>query len=139
MTGNNYDASSFDDVMSLARRWYYTEIRSLADEAIRAVHADKPSSSYDENDRREFLTGWVDETTDAHSFVIYTAKAGMVLAASDCDSAYEDATGETGASVEVRACFAMRADVWALLEARSDEWSGEADVWPDEDEVDAGA
>lgn len=115
----------FEAVMDLARRWYYGEIRSIADEAIRLCASE---ASGDADDRREWLTQWVDQTTDGHEYVIYTAKAGMALAASDCDTAYEDQTGEAGGTVEVRACYAMRADVWALLEAREDEWGTPPDM-----------
>lgn len=122
---------TFSDVMDAARRWYYSEIRSIADEAIKEClerHADDST-----DDRREALTEWVDETTEGHEFVIYTAQAGMVLAASDNDGAYEDATGEDGGTVEARACMAMRADVWDMLGAREDEWHAPD---PDDDDSD---
>lgn len=124
-------APTFQDVMNAARRWYYSEIRSIADEAIKEClerHADDST-----DDRREALTEWVDETTDGHEFVIYTAQAGMVLAASDNDSAYEDEIGETG-TVEARACMAMRRDVWDLLDAREDEWHVSEDDSDDSDD-----
>jgi hypothetical protein len=116
----------FSDVMSIARKWLYTEIRSIAEEAIKELKSQTPALETDD-ECREWLVEWVDETTDGHQFVIHTAQAGMVLAASDNDNAYEDETGETGASVEAKACCAMRADVWELLEARSDEWLVETD------------
>jgi hypothetical protein len=112
----------FDSVMSEARRWYYSEVRSIVDEAIaecRRDHADDSPRA-----RREAITEWVDQTTDGHEYIIYTAKAWMVLAASDkCDAA-EESMGEEARAMEIgaRACWALRADVWDVLEARSDEW-----------------
>lgn len=110
---------SFDSVMELARKWYYTEIRSLADDAIaralKEAHAD-------EDTRRTWLARDVEETTDDHAFIIYTAQAGMVCAASDNDGAYEDDIGENPPTIEAQACMAMRADVWQVIDARTDEW-----------------
>lgn len=110
---------SFDEVMSLARSWYYDEIRSLAEDAVERCNAHKFQT---EDEAREWLQTDIDETTDGHEYVIYTAKAGMVCTASDNDGAYEESTGEPAPTVEAKACFAMRADIWQLLEARSDEW-----------------
>lgn len=122
---------TFNDVMDAARRWYYSEIRDLAKEAIKECL--KECADDDTDARREWITTWVDETTDGHEFVIYTAQAGMVLAASDHDSAYEDEIGDEGASVEARACMAMRADVWDYLNASEDEWhASETDDSDDE-------
>lgn len=110
----------FDEVMRTARRWYYSEIRDLANDAIARLKTEgKPS---DEDEAREWLQQDVDQTTDGHSFVIYTAQAGMACAASDNDGAYEEETGEKPPTVEAQACMAMRRDVWELLDARSDEW-----------------
>lgn len=117
---NEDPVPSFDDVMRAARRWYYSEIRDLVDDAIARLKSEcKPS---DEDEAREWLRDDVDQTTDGHAFVIYTGQAAMACAASDNDGAYEDDTGEAPPTVEVRACYAMRADAWELLEARSDEW-----------------
>lgn len=76
-------------------------------------------------DVREFLREWVDSVTDDHQFVIYTYKAKAALLASDNEDAYAEEIGETAPTVEVACCYAMRADVWQLLEARSDEWDFE--------------
>src|ERR1700690_533332 len=99
--GNSTDDDKipeFGDVMNAARRWYYSEIRSLADEAIKECL--KEAKGDDTDGRREWLTTWIDETTDGHEYVIYTAKAGMVCAASDNDGAYESEIGETPPTVE---------------------------------------
>lgn len=118
----------FDDVMRLARRWHYSEVRSLADEAIKEC---LKACATDDSDhaRREWLTTWVDETTDGHSHVIYTGQASMLLAASDNEDAWEE-LGDSMPDVSARACMALRADVWELLEARDDEWKpgGDADA-----------
>lgn len=112
----------FAEVMDLARRWHYTEVRSLADAAIEELAADRAKSPMTESEARDCLTRWVDQTTDGHSHVIYTGHAAMLLAASDNDGAYESETGQTTASYSVRAAVALRADVWQLLESRSEEW-----------------
>ena len=89
------------------RRWYWSEVRSLAREAV----SEHP---HDEEARRE----WVDETCDAHEFVIYTYKAQAVLLASDSSDAYEEEFGaEERATDEVRAFWALRADVLDQIEA----------------------
>ena len=122
----------------------------IRDRAVREIHADalasdpprteeaariwqdNPREVYGlerepEQDVHEFLTEWVDSTTDQHNHVIYTAKAKMILLASDNEDAYENDIGDmSGVTVEARACFAMRADVWEILNARSDEWTSEA-------------
>lgn len=76
-------------------------------------------------DPRDFLTEWVDQTTDGHQFVIYTFQAQAVLLVSESDGAYEEETGGKPPSPEVAACYAMRRDVWEMLDARHDEWSPE--------------
>jgi hypothetical protein len=108
------DNPDFNDVMRLARQWYYTEIRSLVDDAI---------ARHDRADGREALQSDLEQTIDGHEFVIYTAKASMVLAASDCENAYEEIGLGDDVSTEVRAYFAMLADCWQTLDAREDEWS----------------
>jgi hypothetical protein len=130
---------TYDDVMRAARSWYYAEIRSCADEAIKECLQECAADDSTDT-RREWLEEWVDQTTDSHEYVIYTGKAGMVLAASDNDSAYEDEIGEQG-TVEARACFAMRADIWEILCARQEEWAPpdptEGDDGSDNDESEA--
>ena len=95
------------------RRWYWSEVRSLAREAV----SEHP---HDEEARRE----WVDETCDAHEFLIYTYKAQAVLLASDSSDAYEEEFGAEEpwivpkrATDEVRAFWALRADVLDQIEA----------------------
>lgn len=73
-------------------------------------------------DPREFLTEWIDNATDSHQITTYTAQASLACAASDCESAYEENIGEQAPTVEAKACYAMRADCWQLLDARTDEW-----------------
>ena len=85
--------------MSLLRSWYWDEIRSLAQEALK----EHP----DDDEKRE---DWLHETIDGHEYVIYTAKAQAVLCISESHDAMKDETGETGTD-EQRAYFAMMADV----------------------------
>lgn len=73
-------------------------------------------------DPREFMTEWVDSVTDNHEYVIYTMQAKCLLLASDNESAYEDSMGESTDNISARACMALRADVWDVLNAREDEW-----------------
>lgn len=113
------DEPSLDRAFEEIRRWYYSEIRSIADEAIKELAS---QGCDDEDSVREWLTEWIDETTDGHNFVIYTFKAKCVCLASDNEDAYSDEIGESPPSVEAQACMAMRRDVWDLLGAREDEW-----------------
>lgn len=115
------DEPNLDRAFDEIRRWHYSEIRSIADEAIKECNAHHDATD-DEDIRREWLIEWVDETTDGHSHVIYTFKAKCVCLASDNEDAYEDEIGEKPPTVGAQACMAMRRDVWELLEARSDEW-----------------
>lgn len=111
----------FDEVMTLARRWHYREVRSIAGEAIKQLKGLTDRDT--EEDCREWLDRWVHETCDGHSHVIYTANAQMLLAASDNADAYEEDMGEgTEATWSTKACYALMRDVWQLLDARSDEW-----------------
>lgn len=165
---NKSEEVDLNRISSDLHRWYYSEIRSLADAAIEACCgrlvtelppedlADVPTRyrasaresfaphriarairfgsggmhvvQYRERgegvDPREFLTEWVDETADGHEFVIYTLQAKCALLASRNEDAYDDMQGNEGpaGTPEMRACYAMRADVWEMLDARSDEW-----------------
>ena len=117
----------FEDAMDLARRWHYTEVRSLADMAIEELTAVRAKSPMTESEARDWLTRWTDESTDGHNHVIYTGKAVLLLAASDNDGAYESELGESTADSSARAAIALRADVWELLESRTDEWERDDD------------
>ncbi len=110
--------ATFDNVMTLARRWYYSEVRDLADESIKAT----VEHATDTDARTDAIQEWLTETIDGCQLVIYTAQAAMVCAASDNYGAYEDECREKPPTVEVQAFAAMRADVWQLLSAREDEW-----------------
>lgn len=124
-------------ISSILGDWYHAEIHSIADAIIRDVRVargveaprpreyvtDEIARESDEDEIREWVSERVDEDTDSHEYVIYTYKARLVLLASDNESAYEDEIGDsTGATVEARACMAMRADVLEVLHAREDEW-----------------
>lgn len=113
------DEPSLDRAFEEIRRWYYSEIRSIADAAIKELAS---QGCDDEYDACEWLTKWIDETTDGHNFVIYTFKARCVCLASDNEDAYYDEIGVAPSSVEAQAHSAMRRDVWDLLSAREDEW-----------------
>lgn len=134
MPNNDDTEVSFDAAVRAIRSWYYSEIRSIAEEAIKECNSHHDDSD-DEDTRREWLTEWVDETTDGHNYVIYTFKAKCVCLASDNEDAYADEIGLAPPTVEAQACMAMRRDVWELLEARSDEWNPEEREPTEESEV----
>lgn len=148
---------TLDAAISAMRRWHYSAIRSLVDDAIEAcsgrirckdpaieriardaeredrqgdadkIRRDNPTERYGQErdsgtDPREFLTEWIDESTDSHQHVTYTMQAKCVLLASDNEDAYQDEIGEAAPNVEAAACMAMRRDCWELLDQRSDEW-----------------
>lgn len=132
-------APDFGAVMTAARRWHYSEVRSIADEAIDEVlkerdAAHKAGNRMTSDEARDWLTTWVDETIDGHQHVIYTGQAVMLLAASDNDDAYESEIGESTDDASARACCALRADVWEHLEARSDEWAFDDEEPADDDD-----
>lgn len=108
--------------MSMARRWHYDEVRSLADSAIEALTTERKREAMTANDARKWLDGWLNETIDGHEHVIYTGQAVMLLAASDNDDAYEVEHGVPTGDASQRAYAALNADVWRLLNERSDEW-----------------
>lgn len=116
------ESPEFDLVMSMARRWHYAEVRSLEDSAIEALAAERKRQTMRADEARDWLSTWLDETIDGHQHVILTGQAVMLLAASDNDDAYESEHGETTGDASARAYSALRADVWEMLEARSDEW-----------------
>jgi hypothetical protein len=118
---------SFEDAINALRTWHYSEVRSIADEAIREMHDAKP------DDRDEWLNDWLHETIDSHQHVIYTAMAKATLLASDNEDAYEQEIGSTdGSTIEGRAFCAIMADVREHLDARRDEWDVDSDTGEDE-------
>jgi hypothetical protein len=110
------DAPSFDAVMRTARRWYYSAVRSLADEAITVAKGADPGDH-----RRYAMSNWLDETLDGHQLVIINAQAEMTIAASDNSDTIDEAEAAE-LTIGQRAYYAIRADVWQLLDARTDEW-----------------
>ena len=145
---NNDD---FQQGVHLLTKWYSDEINSLCDSAIEACHGkllppfdevmlnagipathwesarlSNPERRYRERDEgtdpREFLTDWVDQTTNGHEFVIYTFKAQAALLVSGNSGAWDDEGMGGTPSDEARACVAMCADMWEQLVRRSSEW-----------------
>jgi hypothetical protein len=108
------DTPNLDQIVSDLRRWYYSEIRSLADAAIEEIKRG--------NDGEDWLHDWLHQTLDGHAFVIYTFKAKCALVASDNEGAIDDQFGHSGGTPEERCYYAMIADVRELLDARRDEW-----------------
>lgn len=88
--------SDISKIVDELTRWYYPEIRELAEEYLR-----QPEDERDE---------WLHETIDGHEFVIYTYKARLVLVATDHPDDMRDELGHSG-TVEQQAYFAMVRDV----------------------------
>ena len=105
---------TFDQVLNTARRWYYTVIAELAADYTKRI---KDGEFGVGEEAREALDTDIHQTIDACAEVIYTARAAMVLAASDHDGAYEDQLGEKAPTVEAQAFMAMRTDLAERLEA----------------------
>lgn len=127
------ESPEFDQIMSMARRWHYDEVRSLVDSAIEELATERKREALTADDAREWLDRWLHQTIDGHEHVILTGQAVMLLAASDNDDAYEVEHGVPTADVSQRAFAALNADVWKLLCARSEEWERD-DEDPEETE-----
>ena len=111
------DADSLmDQAMTLMRRAYYSTVRDLSQEIVKAIHNDEITDS-------ESLRQYVHETCDGSQWVIYTGKAMQVLLASDNDGAYADEYGEEGIvrdgaiNWSSLAYAAMERDLYEQLEA----------------------
>lgn len=123
-------------ILSILGDWYRTEIRSIADSITTDVRIERgidPMPRWcagracelrgvSEDAVREWVSERVDQDTDGHEYVIYTYKAKLVLVASDNEDAADNEYGPGEYTVEQRACMAMRADVWEILNAREDAW-----------------
>lgn len=134
----------FDEIMSAARSWHQRGVDEIADRMIRDLMRDHPELTASE--RRDWLTGEVDEVIEHHSRVIYNAQASMLLAASKNDEAWAEDRDPDAQPPDVagRAYCAFRADIWEELERRSDEWevepaTDEPDPCPDPDADCSGA
>lgn len=125
----------------------YAEARGYLDDVPRAHRASArasfvPYRQFDARERspgtnpREFLTEWVDQTTDGHEFCIYTYQAQLAIATSSNSEAWTDLDSENRPDDSARACLALRADVWEGLEARREEWEIED---PEDEDLDDGA
>lgn len=108
---------STDDARRALRADYYTDVRSIAREAIAEIAAGRI-------DGRDGLDEWIHETCDGASNVIYTGQAIETLLASDNWSAIDETgldptTDDQGLSgILTRAAyFAMAADVREQIEA----------------------
>lgn len=103
-------APTYDEIRNMARRWYYDEIKSIADEVERKCKARDFDSSDEVHD-------YVQQTIDGHEFVIYTGQAMLACFASDHDDDYEEENGEKPPTVEVQAFYAIKRDVYETLDA----------------------
>lgn len=114
-----YPSVTYSEVYDTARRWQWQECRDMAESCLAEARERPEWADADPDERREILTEIVDESTDGCGVVIYTGQALAYCFASSNDGAYEEATGEDTADASVRACFALRADVWEVL---GDDW-----------------
>lgn len=109
--------TTYDEALSAVYSWYYPRVRRLVDEAIAACKTERPVNV----SREQFLTDWVNKASDSCGLVIYNEHASMVLAASNNADAYSYEFEEHG-SLNWRAMYALRADMWEALDARKEEW-----------------
>lgn len=118
---NGEDRPDFWACVNLIDRWYRNGVAEVADEymaqteeRISVLREDGNDPDFDEEEAedeiREEMRLWLDETIDGHEFIVYTAKANAVLMVSNNDDAYEQEIGGY-AKMETRAFFAMRQDV----------------------------
>lgn len=87
-------------------------------------------------DRDRDLSDVITETVDGSSYVIYNAQAATLLSLSENADAYDNENGEAGASVNVRAFYAMEADLRDAITEAGGDFSGRtvAECFPaDED------
>ena len=113
---------------------YFEEVVSVAEELIE--EAKENEFDCEEADR------WLWEMMDGHEWVIYTAKARMVLMFSDHDGAYIEELGGEGVAADgcinwsSLAFMAMKGDVQDALDGLDFDWdnpAGEEDEDEDED------
>lgn len=120
------DAPDSDFVSRQGARWYMDGIRRIA-ESILSETRDRLKESgrdvpFEMRDLDSYLSDRAHEACDSHEWVTYTAKARMVIAFADSSDAYEDDSGDPAVSDEVRAFFAMRADVNDAIARLRDEY-----------------
>jgi len=118
------------EAMDLARKAYWAHIRDLAEDVVDVC---KRGEVEDEDG----LQTYIHETIDGDGWVIYTAKAQMVLLVSDNDGAYVDNFGEEGMATKdginwsALAYAAMEADLREHLDVLDfdmndpESWKGE--------------
>lgn len=98
-------SDNFETAMIGLNKWYFSEIRSLVEQYEGEI---KNGEIEDEED----LEMKISEMLDSHEFVSYTAKAWAVCLCSSHENAYEEEMGEAPPTVEARALWAMRTDVY---------------------------
>lgn len=122
---SNTEPVNYNDVYNLAQRWQWQEAKDMATSCLEEARARSEWADAGTDDRREMLTEIVDESTDGCGTVIYTGQALAYLFASTNDDAYEDATGEESTDASLRCLFALRADVWEIIDG--EEWEASED------------
>ena len=119
------DVRAGDDIPDLAESAAWDILRASYWNAVRAIVADVAAEEIPTEDAR---TEYVEQSVDGSQWVIYTWRAGIVLAVSDNGDAYDNEIGESGANESVRAFYAMLRDVCDLLPE-----------WEEHEEDDSGA
>lgn len=112
--------SDFSSGISELRQEYWTEIRSICDEAKAEVISGEIADE-------DALNDWLHEHIDGHEFVIYTFKNHIVLLVSGNDGAYVEELGAEGL-VDKHGCLnwagmaymAMLADVRETIDSWDD-------------------
>lgn len=129
------EAPSFDNtsaVQSVLYREYIEEVQSTVNEVLSEIREGNPGISGDK--LREAFSDRLHETIDGHNWVIYNAKARLVLWMSDNEDAYYDFGGEDAPSDNTKAFYAMLADCNdyaernSLLDSEEEEEEGEEET-----------
>jgi len=114
--GRVAEPPTIEDAERAMRAEYYTAVRDMANDAVKAVQKG-------EIETREDLDTWVHETCDGSEWVIYTYRAQRVAMFSDNADAYFEEYGgncDNGISWSEMAYCAIKRDVWECLEASDD-------------------
>lgn len=115
------EAPSFDDtsaVQSVLYREYIEEVQSTVNEVLSEIREEEPGISGDR--LREAFSDRLNEHIDGHGWIIYNAKARLVLWMSDNEDAYyADFGGEDAPSDNTKAFYAMLQDCTDYAERNS--------------------
>jgi hypothetical protein len=107
---------SYEDAIGVLRSEYYTDVKDMARELVKSCREG-------EIEDQDALQDRIHEDVDGSQWVIYTARAQVVMLVSDNDGAGPDECGaggfewKDGVPWSQLAYFAMRADLVEQIEA----------------------